>query len=50
MATIPLLLELAPPGTTDPTPFLYDSTMYTAAAVIAAAGCCSLAITPRKKR
>ena len=39
MVTLPLLLEAAPAGTVDPTPFLYDSTMLAAACIIGGAGC-----------
>ena len=44
VANIQLLLQLTPPGTVDPTPFLYDSTMYTAAGIITAAGVCTMMI------
>jgi len=35
--TIARLMEIAPPGTLDPTPFLYDTTFYTISGVLAAA-------------
>ncbi len=33
--SIPRLVELAPPGTIDPSPFVYDSTMYAMAGLMA---------------
>eukprot|EP00581_Thalassiosira_minuscula_P017934 CAMPEP_0183730648 /NCGR_PEP_ID=MMETSP0737-20130205/33401_1 /TAXON_ID=385413 /ORGANISM="Thalassiosira miniscula, Strain CCMP1093" /LENGTH=809 /DNA_ID=CAMNT_0025963199 /DNA_START=89 /DNA_END=2518 /DNA_ORIENTATION=- len=44
--TIEKLLELAPPGTVDPTPFLYDTTCYLAAALMSVAALSNLAIRP----
>ena len=35
--TIARLMELAPPGTVDPSPFLYDSTFYGMAGIISVA-------------
>jgi hypothetical protein len=35
--TIARLMEIAPPGTQDPTPFLYDSTCFSAAALLGTA-------------
>ena len=32
--TIPSLMEIAPAGTVDPTPFLYDTTMYVMAGLL----------------
>ena len=46
VVTIPQLLEVAPAGTVDPTPFLYDSTMLTAAGIIAVATCAAAMIGP----
>ena len=46
VVSIPQLLEVAPVGTVDPTPFLYDTTMQTAAGVIATATCCVAMIGP----
>lgn len=39
-------MELAPPGTVDPTPFLYDSTCYVAAGLMSVAFLSNLAIRP----
>ena len=40
VCTIPLLLKIAPPGTVDPTPLLYDGVFYTiAGAATIALGC-----------
>jgi len=44
--TIEKLMELAPQGTVDPTPFLYDSTCYVAAALMSLAALSNLAIRP----
>jgi hypothetical protein len=44
--TIEKLMELAPPGTVDPTPFLYDSTCYVAAGLMSVAFLSNLAIRP----
>lgn len=44
--TIDKLFELAPPGTVDPTPFLYDSTCYAAAGLMSVAFLSNLAIRP----
>jgi len=44
--TITSLLEVCPPGTPDPTPFLYDTTMQTMAGVMAAATLTHLAMKP----
>ena len=44
--TIPRLLELAPAGTLDPSPFLYTSTLYSMAGLVAAAAILHTAITP----
>jgi len=44
--TIEKLMELAPVGTVDPTPFLYDTTCYMAAALMSAAAISNLAIRP----
>lgn len=42
--TLPRLLELAPPGTVDPTPLLYDSTMYTMSGFLGVGLLCNLLI------
>ena len=44
--TIEKLMELAPPGTIDPTPFLYDTTLYCAAGLMSIAALSNLAIRP----
>lgn len=44
--TIEKLMELAPPGTLDPTPFLYDTTCYVAAGLMSVAALSNLAIRP----
>mmetsp|Transcript_48916 Transcript_48916/g.141697 ORF Transcript_48916/g.141697 Transcript_48916/m.141697 type:complete len:460 (-) Transcript_48916:229-1608(-) len=43
--TIARLLEIAPPGTVDPTPFLYDSTFYAISGILAAAAVSNALIT-----
>ena len=42
-ATLPLLLQLSPPGTPDPSPFLYNDVFYGLAGCSALAFCCNLA-------
>lgn len=44
--TIEKLMELSPPGTVDPTPFLYDSTCYVAAGLMSLAFLSNLATRP----
>ena len=44
--TIEKPLELAPPNTVDPTPFLYDTTCYVAAGLMSVAALSNLAIRP----
>ena len=44
--TLSSLLEVCPPGTPDPTPFLYDSTMHTMAGVMVAATAAHLLVRP----
>lgn len=44
--TIEKLMEMAPAGTVDPTPFLYDSTCYVAAGLMSVAALSNLAIRP----
>ena len=44
--TVQKLLELAPPGTADPSPGLYDSTMYTMAGLLVIGFLANLAIRP----
>jgi hypothetical protein len=46
VVTINTLLTLSPAGTMDPTPFLYDSTMYFAASIVAIASVVSFFIRP----
>lgn len=46
VVTINTLLPLCPAGTLDPTPFLYDSTMYFAATIVAIASVVSFFIRP----
>mmetsp|Transcript_968 Transcript_968/g.1384 ORF Transcript_968/g.1384 Transcript_968/m.1384 type:complete len:163 (+) Transcript_968:16-504(+) len=48
--TIEKLMELAPVGTVDPTPFLYDTTCYMAAALMSVAAISNLAIRPLNLR
>jgi hypothetical protein len=43
------LMEIAPPGTVDPTPFLYNSTMYTAAGLLGVAAAANLLIRPMQE-
>jgi len=43
--TIARLIEIAPAGTVDPSPFLYDSTFYTISGVLAVAAVSNAAIT-----
>jgi len=40
-ATIPRLLEIAPPGTLDPSPFLYDTTFYALGGLVGSAAICN---------
>ena len=42
--TLPLLLHIAPEGTPDPTPLLYDGAFYALAASASVACACNLAI------
>ena len=44
--TIEKLMTIAPPGTIDPTPFLYDTTCYIAAGLMGVAAMCNLVIKP----
>lgn len=44
--TIEKLMDLAPTGTVDPTPFLYDTTCYVAAGLMSVAALSNLAIRP----
>jgi len=39
-------LQLCPPDTTDPTPFLYNTGMYSAAGVLCLAAVCTSLIKP----
>ena len=48
--TISQLMEIAPPGTIDPTPHLYDTTMLAMASLLGIAVLCNLAIRPVHKR
>ena len=44
--TIPSLMEIAPAGTVDPTPFLYDTTMYVMAGLLGLAFFANLLVMP----
>jgi hypothetical protein len=44
--TIARLMELVPPGTIDPTPFLYDSSCYAAASLMGISLLSNLLIKP----
>ena len=44
--TIAKLMAIAPPGTQDPTPFIYDSTMYSMAGLMGVAALAHLAVRP----
>ena len=44
--TIPRLLELAPPGTPDPSPLLYNTTMYGIAGMLTIAAAANFMIKP----
>jgi MFS family permease len=44
--TIPKLMQLVPVGTPNPTPFLYDTTMYTMAGFMAVAAICHSVVKP----
>ena len=44
--TIARLLEIAPPGTLDPTPGIYDTTMYAMAGIMGCALVCNALIRP----
>jgi len=43
--TIARLMEIAPPGTVDPTPFLYDSTFYAVSGILAVSAVSNALIT-----
>ena len=43
--TISRLLEIAPPGTTDPSPFLYDTSFYSMAGIIGVASVANSMVT-----
>ena len=45
-ATIPRLLELCPPGTVDPTPFLYDVTYQYVTGLLCLSACANLMMRP----
>jgi len=47
--TIKSLMELVPEGTTDPTPYLYDSTMYTMAGLMGVATLLNRGVKPLSK-
>lgn len=47
--TISKLMVLAPPGTLDPTPHLYDTTMYTLAGLMATAVVAHALVKPMKQ-
>jgi len=44
--TIPKLMELCPPGTADPSPFIYNSTLYTMAGLATVASVVQLTMRP----
>jgi hypothetical protein len=44
--TIARLVEIAPPGTVDPTPFLYDSTFYAISGILGVAAVSNALIRP----
>ena len=44
--TIPRLMELAPPGTIDPSPFIYNSTLYTMAGLVSVAAMLHFMVKP----
>lgn len=44
--TIARMMELVPEGTADPTPFLYDTTLYIAAGLMSVSALANLAIRP----
>jgi len=44
--TIPRLLEIAPPGTLDPSPFIYNSTLYTMAGLVSIAAMLHFMVRP----
>lgn len=44
--TIANLMEIAPAGTIDPTPSLYNTTMYTMAGLLTVAALANMAIRP----
>jgi len=47
--TIRSLMDLVPEGTTDPTPYLYDSTMYSMAGLMGVAAILNRAVKPMSK-
>ena len=44
--TIPRLLEIAPTGTLDPSPFIYNSTLYTMAGLVSVAAMLHFMVKP----
>ena len=44
--TVPRLLELAPPGTQDPTPYLYDVTYQYVTGLLCLAACANMLVRP----
>ena len=44
--TIPRLLEIAPTGTLDPSPFIYNSTLYTMAGLVSVAALLHFMVKP----
>lgn len=44
--TIPKLMQMVPAGTPNPTPFIYDTTMYTMAGFMAIAAVCHVMVKP----
>jgi hypothetical protein len=47
--TINKLLALCPPGTIDPTPHLYDTTMYTLGSMMIVASACNYLVRPTNR-
>ena len=44
--TIPRLMEIAPSGTLDPSPFIYNSTLYTMAGLVSVAAMLHFMVKP----
>ena len=48
--TIPRLLEIAPSGTIDPSPFIYNTTLYTMAGLVSLAAMLHFMVKPVNKK